>query len=124
MTTSAYQPLTDLEQAFKTIVWDPMIKMGEVWLAGVEAPIPILDLPFIQGLEDWEIQRLTDALFGSWVMWVDINAIKFKNAEMQSKWTESAESLELIAQEKGVGSDAYQQALQTTAIDFANWVHT
>jgi hypothetical protein len=124
MTTSAYPVLTDVENAFKTIVWDTLVKTGEVALAGVESTIPVLDLSFIQGLEDDAIEAATNALYAWLVEIIDVTAIKLVNTELQNKWSTASEALALIAQEQGVTSSAYQTALQTAATDFANWVHT
>jgi hypothetical protein len=124
MTTSAYRPLTDAENAFKIIVWTPLIKMGEVALAGVEASIPVLDLPVFQDLEDDAINAITDALFNQIVLFIDVTAIKLVNAELQTKWATASEALALIAQEQGANSSAYQTALQAAASDFAAFVHT
>lgn len=124
MTTVAYAPLTQAEQVFKTLIWDPMIKAGEVWIAGAEATLPILDLPVIQGLEDDVLGIITDAIFSKLVLFIDITTIKLVNAELQSKWSTASESLAIIAQEQGATSDAYKKALAESAADFAAWVHT
>jgi hypothetical protein len=124
MTTSAYPALTDAENAFKQIVWTPLIKMGEVALDGVQATIPVIDSSIFEGLEDDAINAITDALFNQIVLFIDVTVIKLKNAELQTKWTTASEALTLIAQEQGVTSSAYQTALSTAASDFASWVHT
>lgn len=124
MTTSAYKPLTDAENAFKIIVWTPLIKLGEVALTGVESTIPVIDLPIFQDLEDDAINAITDALFNQLVLFIDVTAIKLVNAELQSKWATASESLALIAQEQGVTSIVYQTALSLAASDFAAFVHT
>lgn len=124
MTTSANSTLTAVEQAFKAIVWDPMVKAGEIWIAGAEAGIPVLDFPIVQGIEDHIIEALTDYCFQQLVLFVDVTYIKLKNESMQSSWAGAAESLSIIAQEKGLGSDEWKKALATAASDFSQWVHT
>lgn len=124
MTTSAYPALTAAENAFKTIIWTPLIKTGELALDGVQAGIPLIDLSVFEDLEDDAINAITDAIFNQIVLFMDVTAIKIKNAQLQSKWTTASESLALIAQEQGSTSDAYKQALSQAATDFGNWVHT
>lgn len=124
MTTSAYQGLSQAEQVFYELIWTPLILTGEVALAGVEATVPVLDLPIFKDLQDDVIQALTDALFNQLVEFIDVTAIKLVNAELQTKWETASESLALIAQEQGTTSNAYQTALSAAAADFANWVHT
>ena len=92
-----------------------MIKAGEVWLAGAEATIPILDLPIFQGLEDDAINALTDALFNALMLTVDITTIALIDPARQSAYASASEALKLIAQEQGQTSDAFIQA-QNAAI--------
>jgi hypothetical protein len=124
MTTIAYAPLTTAETVFKTLIWTPLVVTGEVALDGLQAGLPVLDLGIFQGLEDDAIQAITDAIFNQLVLFIDVTAIKLVNAELQNKWAVASESLALIAQEQGVDSDAYKNALSTAATDFASWIHT
>jgi hypothetical protein len=124
MSTIAYQPLTDVENAFKTIVWLPLIKTGEVALAGVEATIPVLDLPFFQGLEDDAINAIADWAFNQLVQLIDVEAIVLVKAEQQNAWATASAKLSILAASQGVNSDAYKQALADSAADFAKFVHS
>lgn len=124
MTTSAFPALTDAENAFKTIIWTPLIKLGEVALDGMQATIPVIDWSIFEDLEDDAINAITDAIFNQLVLFIDVTAIKLVNAELQTKWATASEALTLIAQEQGVTSNAYQTALATAASDFAAFVHT
>lgn len=121
MTDVAYPELTEIEIAFKTVIWTPMIKAGEIWLEGA---VPFLALPVIKQLDEFTIEQISDALFNQIIVFIDVNAIKLKNAQMQAKWTTEAEALSLIATEQGADSDAYKKALSDAATDFANWIHT
>lgn len=121
MTTSAYRPLTQVEQVFKQLIWTPMIKAGEVWIEGA---VPFLALPVVKTLDEMAIEALTDAIFNQVVMLIDVTAIKLINVELQSKWASVSQTLAIIAQEQGVTSDVYQKALKEAADDFTAWVHT
>jgi hypothetical protein len=123
MSTLAFQPLTDVEQAFKTIVWTPLITAGEIYLDTLQAPIPVLDLPFIQDLEKDALNALTDYLFNQFVLFIDVTAIKLVKAEQQNAWANASAQLSIIASQQGVNSDAYKSALATSAADFAKFVH-
>jgi len=124
MTTSAYPTLTQAEIAFKEVVLIPLIKAGELWLDGMQAPIPVLNFPALEGLEDVAIEAIFDQIFSRIILFIDVTAIRLKNAQLQSKWESSSEVLSLIAQEQGASSDAYKKALSQAASDFAAFVHT
>jgi hypothetical protein len=124
MSTVAFRPLTDVETAFKAVVWDPLIKVGEVALAGAQASIPVLDLPIFDDLEDDAIQAITDWAFTQLVQLIDIEAIQLVGAERQAAWSKASEALAVISQEQGVNSDAYKQELATQVTAFAAFVRT
>jgi hypothetical protein len=52
-----------------------------------------------------------------------VTSIQLVGAERQAVWASANEQLAIIAQEKGVSSSEYQQALATAAADFAKFVH-
>ncbi len=120
MTTSAFPILTDVENAFKMIVWTPLVKSGEVW---IEGQAPFLALPVIRNMEEGLVNLLTDALFNWLVTQIDVAAIVLVNAERQAKWSSANEKLAIIAADSGVDSDAYKKALADAAADFALMVH-
>lgn len=121
MTTSAYPVLTEFENAFKTLVWTPLIKTGE---AALEGAVPFLGFPIIKQLDEAVLNAVADALFYQLITFIDVTAIRLVNTELQSKWALASESLALIAKEQGANSDAYKNALSVAAADFASWVHT
>lgn len=110
MTTSVSPTLTAIETVFKDLIWTPMIKSGEVYIAGMESTIPILDWAFTQDLEDDAINALTDALFNSLVLLVDVETITLLNDAHQAAYASASEQLVIIAQEQGATSAAYLQA--------------
>lgn len=98
-----------------------MIRAGEIWIEGA---VPFLALPVIKQLDEAAINAITDAIFSQVILFIDVNAIRFINPILQSKWTGASESLALIAQEQGEESDAYKQALSVASSDFSRWIHT
>lgn len=107
MTTVAFRPLSEAEQIFKSVIWDPMLLAGEIWL---EATVPFLDLPVIKQIDESLIGDLTDAVFNYIVLIVDVEAIKLVNAARQSAYDTASLKLKVIAQNEGVNSDAYAKA--------------
>eukprot|EP00697_Spironema_sp_BW2_P017263 gnl/Spiro4/8886_TR4690_c0_g1_i1.p5 gnl/Spiro4/8886_TR4690_c0_g1~~gnl/Spiro4/8886_TR4690_c0_g1_i1.p5 ORF type:complete len:127 (-),score=14.58 gnl/Spiro4/8886_TR4690_c0_g1_i1:1652-2032(-) len=124
MSTVAFAPLTAAETAFKTIVWTPLIQAGELYLDGLQAAIPVLDVSFIQDLEADALNALTDYIFNVIVMTIDVTAIQLVKPEQQAAWQTASAKLEILAQEQGVNSSAYQQALSDSAAAFAKFVHS
>ena len=125
MTTSINPELTLAQSIFKEVIWQPMIKAGEVWLDGVEATVPILDLPLFQDLEDGLINSLMDTLFNMLILTVDITAIQLINPARQSAYASANEALKLIALEKGVDSSEFiqaQNAAIATQIQLTNFI--
>lgn len=121
MGTVAFRPLTTAEQIFKSLVWDTMIRAGEVWIEGA---VPFLALPVIKQLDEAAINALTDALFNQLVILVDVTAIRLVDAEKQTAWESAMDKLTIVASEQGVNSDAYKQALAAEAATFSKFVHT
>ncbi len=120
MTTIAFRPLTAVENAFKLIVWTPLVKSGEIW---IEGQAPFLALPVVRNLEEGLVNLLTDAIFNWLITQLDVAAIVLVNAERQAKWSSANEKLAIIAVDSGVDSDAYKKALTDAAADFALMVH-
>ena len=123
MTAVAYGPLTAAEQVFKDLIWDPLVKAGEVYIDGLQASIPVLDWPIVQGIEKDAIGVITDAIFRQLALTVDLGAIQLVNAEAQSVYDASSEQLVVVATEQGVNSDAYRKALQAELQALAAFGH-
>ncbi len=123
MGTGAFKPLTQVEQIFKAMVWDPMIKAGEIWLeTAVPVIDPIIDFPVIKELDEFAIQKITDSLFNFFVLLVDMTAIKLIDPIMQSAYESSSEALVVISIEKGNTSDEYKKAEAKAIVDFSSFV--
>lgn len=120
MGTVAYRPLTEAEQIFKSLIWDPMIKAGEVW---IEGSVPFLALPVVKQLDEAAINALTDALFNQMVMLVDVTAIKLVNAAHQAAYDSASEQLAVIADEQGISSDAFKKAQDAALASLAQFTH-
>lgn len=107
MTTSVDQTLTQIEQVFKDLVWDPMIKAGESWL---EVNVPFFALPVIKQVEEETVKLATDALYKQIVLIVDVTAIRLKNSAHQSAYESASIAVVIAAQTNGVESPEYAKA--------------
>jgi hypothetical protein len=107
MTDSVFQPLTTAEKIFKDLIWDPMVKTGEVWLEGA---VPILALPGVKQLSESELESLTDWAFHQVVLLVDMGMLRLKNAEHERAYRDSSMKLLQVAQAHGPDSDEFKKA--------------
>ena len=121
MTDSAYPVLTQAENAFKTIVWDPLVQAGELALDGAA---PFFALPIISELDGVAIKALTDVLYQQFIAWVDVASIVLVKDVQQAIWAEASEKLAILAIDSGENSDAYKKALAAYAVAFSNLVRT
>ena len=120
MTTTAYPALTEAEQLFYSLCWQPMITAGENWL---EIQAPFLELPVIKQLDEGTIQILTDGIYSWLCQVVDIEAIKLVNSARQSAYDSASLQLKVVAAESGVNSDAYQTALAAAIKAQSSWTN-
>jgi len=121
MTTSVNPPLTQAEQIFKTLIWDPMIAAGERWLAAEEAPIPVLAL--FDGLEDAAIQAIADWTFGKLVLWVDVTSLQLMNAAHNAAYTAAFVNLIAISEKSGIQSQEYIDAQNAALAALSQFTH-
>lgn len=90
-----------------------MIEAGEVWIEGAA---PVLAAPVLKQLDEAAIGAVTDWVFNQLVLIIDIAAIKLINSAHQSAYDSASLQLAVIAQEKGITSDAFIQARKTAAL--------
>lgn len=112
MTTSAYASLTAAQQIFKDLIWTPMIQAGETY---IETAVPALSLPVVKQLDEYTINAITDMAFNSLMLVIDVEAIKLVNSAHQSAYDTASVQLLIVAQEKGIASSEYSQALSAAA---------
>jgi hypothetical protein len=120
MSTVAFNPLTQAEQVFKDLVWDPMLKVGETWIEGM---VPVLAWPVFKQIDEEAIQLITDYLFSQIVLVIDVETITLINDLHQSAFDKSSLKLKVVLHEKGVESDAYKQALAEELAAMSNFTH-
>lgn len=107
MTDSAYKGLTEIEQIFKSLVWDNAIKAGQVALVGA---VPFFGLPVINTITNWFIGIVTNWIYKIIVLFIDIEAIKLVNAVHQAQYDAASVRLKIIAIDRGINSDEFKKA--------------
>lgn len=107
MTTEANRPLTNAENIFKTLVWDPIILSGETYLF---ANVPFLNLPVINQIDRGILNLAADWLFEQIRTLVDVTAIKLVNHDHQVAYDDASIQLMVIAHDKGINSDEFTKA--------------
>lgn len=118
MTTQVSQPLSNAEQVFKDLVWDPLIAAGE---GALFTAIPVLNAPVLGAIDDGVIKLVSGWLFDQLRLLMDVTAIQLKNSAHQSAYESASEQLAVIADEQGVTSDAYVEARKTALADLARF---
>ena len=108
MSTGVTSKLTQEEQLFKTLIWDPLITAGETALF---AALPVLNAPVLGTLDHAALSSLSDWIFSQICLFIDITTIRLQNSAYQSAYDQASESLKIIALDKGVDSDDYKTAL-------------
>lgn len=119
MSDVAFKPLTAIEKIFKSLVWDPMIKLGET---AIEGYVPVLALPVIKQLEEFSFEEVTDWLFNNFVMFVDVSAIKLVNAEHHAAYVKESLRLLLVSQTYPLGSPEFQKENEIAKQNLAQFV--
>lgn len=119
MSDSAFRPLTQIEKIFKDLVWDPMVKSGEVW---VEGAVPVLNLPLLKQLDEAVMERLSNAVYEQICTWVDIGAIKLVDAQHDKAFKDASLQLLLIAHAHGADSPEFKKANEDAKAALAAFV--
>lgn len=107
MTDVAFPALSEAEQVFYDLVWEPMVKAGEIWL---ETDAPFFSLPIIKQAEEEIIQLVADWVFRKIILFMDLAAVRFKNADLQVAYDKAFVALKIIAIDKGLDSPEYKKA--------------
>ncbi len=116
----ANTPLSEAEQIFKSLIWDPLVLSGE---ASLFLAIPVLNTPILRKIETALIHKLSDWLWDQIRLLIDIEAIRLVNSEHQVAFANASLKLRVIALEKGIDSDEFKQARDSAARDLAKFTN-
>lgn len=105
MTTTAFRPLTEAEQIFKSIIWEPALRAGETYL---ETTVTFLALPIIKQVDEEIILLISEWAFNQLILFVDVTAIQLVNAAHQSVYDSASLHLKVIAIDKGINSEEFK----------------
>lgn len=120
MTDSAYRKLSEAEQIFKDLVWDPMIRAGEWW---IEGEVPLLDAPVIKQADEALINTIFDAIYQGIIKIIDIESIKMTSAARQTAYDASSIRLMVVASDSGIDSEEYRKARDEELVELAKFTH-
>ena len=107
MTETVDPILTQVENEFKTILWDNWVSAA---LSRLFILVPWMAVWPLGPLVRAIVVPFVDSLFRQGVLLFDLSLIAFKDAAHQSEYDKRMVALKILAKEKGVDSDAYKQA--------------
>ena len=113
MTNSAYPGLTQAEDLFKTLVWDPLIKSLAFATFGVSIFGSVLT---------YVATSFSDILYGQIRLLIDVEAIALVNAQHKIEYKNASLKLKVIAHDKGSNSPEYFKAREEAMASLAKFV--
>lgn len=119
MTEQAHPSLSRAQDLFRTIVWD---NLTEATLTLIFTEAPVLNIWPIGPLLRAAVRYISDKLFQSLRLFVDLAAIPILNEEHRRKYDAAAVALQAIAIRSGVDSDEYRKAKDNAKAAFAQLV--
>ncbi len=107
MTTVANPTLGKIEDLFKTLVWDSLVKAG---MEAILVQVPGLRVWPLSALTRYVIGTFSEKLYGVTKLAVDLQAISFLNGQHKRAFDRAAVTLKIIANEKGIESEEFRKA--------------
>lgn len=118
MTIQTNPPLSQAEQIFKDLVWDPAVEAGQALLF---SQVPFLGGPVIGTLSRSLISTISNWFFTQIKLFVDVSAIKLNNADHQAAFDKASLVLKVIAHDKGIDSNEFKAARENAKIALAKF---
>ena len=103
----AYKPLTQIEKIFKDLIWDPAVA---AWNASLKIAFPFLRLPVLGQIQNLILKTVADWVFSSFVLLVDVVAIRLVNSEHQREYDNASIKLMGAADKFGENSPEFKKA--------------
>lgn len=98
-----------MQDLFYTIVWQQIVKS---LAAKIIAALALSPTSFFGGIGiaiiTKAIQIITDILYKSIVMFIDVKSIQFKNQMLQARWQAASDNLEVALMEYGKDSQEFK----------------
>jgi hypothetical protein len=118
MTLEVNKPITEAEQLFYNLIWEPALLAGETALF---AAVPILGAPVLGTIDREVISLLSGWLWNQFRLTVDVTAIKLLNSEHQAAYDKASINLKVISIDSGENSSEYKQALVLAQLSLAKF---
>ena len=120
MTDTATPALDTAERIFKSLIWDNAVSGA---LVALFTYCPYLAVPPLKQIISGVGRMATDGLFKFLKLFVDVSAIKLKNAVAQHEYDNASVRLMIVAIEKGVDSEEFRKANEADKAALAKFVH-
>lgn len=110
MTTEVNQPISKVEDLFKTLIWDSFV---ESEINSILGPIAWLLGPIVK--------MFTNGLYESIKTLIDVTLLPFINDEHKKAYDKASIELKVIAHDKGIDSPEYKDARNDAKIALSNF---
>lgn len=117
MSDSVSPTLTNVEEIFKSLVWDSVIKG---WLTALYASSPIA--AFFKPAIDLAVKMIGDLFFSKIRLVVDIGAIKLLDEQANAAYRKASVTLAVIAHDKGIDSNEFKNARENAKQALSDFV--
>jgi hypothetical protein len=117
MSGTAYPPLTAIEDAFKSLVWDVGVSAVLTYYLG-----GWLSIPVVGTVTKFILTTITDGVFAAVRMVVDIEAVVLVNAQHKAEYQDASIKLAVIAHDKGINSPEFKAERENAKVSLAKFV--
>lgn len=97
----------DFAAAFKSLVWDQLVKLA---LSRLFAAVPLLGWGPIGWVVSWAVNWVATKIFDAVKLFIELEAIVFRNKQAQKEFETASIKLRLIAMGSGEGSPEFLAA--------------
>ena len=119
MTNNANPVLGQIEDLFKDLVWDSLVKSA---LTALFVAVPGLAVWPLGMIIRWVVNRYAGQLFQLLRLVVDLKVIAFVNYEHKRAFDNAAVKLKIIALDQGIDSDEFKKARENAKASLAKFV--
>jgi hypothetical protein len=119
MSEEINKTLSQVEDIFKSVVWDNLIQVA---LAALFAYAPFLALPVLKPVISYIITMFSDKLFSAAKLAIDLEAIVLINESHKKAYANASVALKIIAHSKGIGSPEFLEARENAKKSFAKFI--
>lgn len=119
MSDVAIPVLTKIEDLFKDLVWDNLVKTA---ITALFAYVPWLNVPVIRQAVEYILKLFAEKIYDVTKLCVDVSAIVIVNEVAQKEYARASVKLRIIAHEKGIQSEEFKKEKENAKASFAKFV--